>query len=52
MSTERRDSGGPEKPRKPYRSPRVVEYGDIRAVTWTVSPQGKNDGGGGKTKTA
>ncbi len=52
MSTEHRDSGRPEKPRKPYRPPRVVEYGDIRAVTRTLSPQGKNDGGGGKTKTA
>jgi hypothetical protein len=37
--------------RKPYRAPRLVEYGDVRAITQTVGAINKNDGGGGKTKT-
>jgi hypothetical protein len=53
MSTEPRASAKAEKTQKPYQTPRLVEYGDIRAVTQTLSPSGtKNDGGSGKTKTA
>ena len=51
MSTEPRVPAKAEKTRKPYHTPRLVEYGDIRAVTKGVAVSGKNDGGGGKTKT-
>lgn len=37
--------------RKPYCTPRLVEYGDIRAVTQITGRYNKNDGGSGKTKT-
>ena len=40
---------GPAK--KPYESPRLEVYGDIRAVTAAVDVSGKNDGGAGKNKT-
>jgi hypothetical protein len=30
--------------RRPYRSPRLKEYGDIRAVTKAGSPVGRGDG--------
>lgn len=30
--------------RRPYRSPRLKEYGDIRAVTKAGSPVGMGDG--------
>ena len=39
-------------PKKPYRSPVLEVYGDIRAITKTVGLMGKNDGGGAlMTKT-
>lgn len=30
--------------KRPYRSPRLKEYGDIRAVTKALSPVGMGDG--------
>ncbi len=30
--------------KRPYRSPRLKEYGDIRAVTKAISPVGMGDG--------
>ena len=49
----RRDKSPQAKPaRKPYRSPVLEVYGNIRAITKNVGPTGKNDGGGtGMTKT-
>ena len=41
-----------QEPRKPYTSPRLVEYGDIREITRALGGTlGMNDGGGGKDKT-
>jgi len=52
MSTEPRVPRKAPQTRKPYHTPRLVEYGDIRAVTRTLAPLGyRNDGGSGKTKT-
>jgi hypothetical protein len=45
---------GETKPlKKPYQSPRLITYGDIRELTLnTGNANPKNDtGGGGKTKT-
>ncbi len=53
MSTEPRVPAKAEKIKKAYQSPRLIEYGDIRAVTHAVGQSGKKDGGGGKIqKTA
>jgi hypothetical protein len=39
-------------PKKPYRSPVLEVYGDIRAITKAVGLMGMGDGGGGlMTKT-
>ena len=52
MSSESRVPQQAPPSRKPYQTPRLVEYGDIRAITRTLSPSGnRNDGGSGKTKT-
>jgi hypothetical protein len=40
-----------EPAKKPYESPRLEVYGDIRAVTAAVALVGKNDGGHGSDKT-
>lgn len=41
-----------QEPRKPYTSPRLVDYGDIREITRaTGGTLGMNDGGAGKDKT-
>ena len=38
--------------KRPYRSPRLKEYGDIRAVTKALSPVGMGDGAmAGATKS-
>lgn len=44
MKRESRD------PRKPYRSPKLAVYGDLRVLTKTKKGK-KNDGGGGKPNT-
>ncbi len=42
----------PPQPRKPYSTPRLVQYGDIREITRNLGGTlGMNDGGGGKDKT-
>jgi len=42
----------PQQPRKPYTSPKLVHYGNIREITRnTGGTVGKNDGGGGNDKT-
>jgi hypothetical protein len=51
MATES-TSLDPDRPaKKPYESPRLEVYGDIRAVTAAVGNVGKNDGGHGADKT-
>ena len=41
-----------ERPRKPYTTPKLVHYGNIREITKAVGGVvGKNDGGAGKDKT-
>jgi hypothetical protein len=41
-----------QEPGKPYTSPRLVDYGDIREITRaTGGTLGMNDGGAGKDKT-
>lgn len=43
----------PEQPRKPYTSPKLVQYGNIREITKNLGGTlGMNDGGSGKDKTA
>lgn len=41
-----------ESPRKPYSTPELVHYGNIREITKNLGGTvGKNDGGGGNDKT-
>lgn len=41
-----------EHPRKPYTTPELVHYGNIREITKALGGTvGKNDGGGGNDKT-
>lgn len=41
-----------ESPRKPYSTPELVQYGNIREITKNLGgTMGANDGGGGKDKT-
>ena len=41
-----------QQPRKPYTSPKLVHYGNIRAITRALGGTlGKNDGGGGNDKS-
>jgi len=43
---------GARAPRKPYRRPTVVRYGDVATLTRTGAVGGKNDkGSGSKTRT-
>ena len=43
---------GTRAPRKPYRRPTVVRYGDVATLTRTGAVGGKNDkGSGSKTRT-
>ena len=43
---------GARAPRKPYRRPTVVRYGDVATLTGTGAVGGKNDkGSGSKTRT-
>ncbi len=32
---------------KPYQTPRLVSYGNIREITKNIGPKGSLDGGGG-----
>lgn len=49
-SGESRD--GQRAPRKPYRRPTVVRYGDVTTLTRSGTVGGKNDkGSGSKTRT-
>ena len=36
-----------QEPKKPYVSPELVVYGDIRTITHANDDLGRNDGGGG-----
>ena len=51
----RRDSTPPDSgaaPRKPYRRPTIVRYGDVTALTLNGAVGAKNDkGSGAKTRT-
>ena len=47
-SDQRRTTG--RLPKKSYETPRLVEYGDIAAVTQTVGMGGNPDGGNGTMK--
>ena len=41
-----------QQPGKPYTSPKLVQYGNIRDITKALGGTlGKNDGGGGNDKT-
>lgn len=55
MTSDHRPSGKTEKTehsRKPYASPTLVQYGNIREITKALGGVvGKNDGGSGKDKT-
>lgn len=43
---------GPENSKKPYNSPKLEIYGDLKSITRAVAPTGpKNDGGSGKDKS-
>ncbi len=37
----------PDQTKKPYHTPEVVVYGNIREITRNLGPKGANDGGGG-----
>lgn len=55
MTTETRptDSNKIDLPKKPYSSPSLLVYGDIRELTKNLGgTTGMNDGGGGPDKTA
>lgn len=39
----------PEQTKKPYKTPRLEVYGDIRQITLTVAMIGSMDGGTGTT---
>jgi hypothetical protein len=49
MRSQSTQSGEENLTRKPYRSPHVSIYGDIREITKAVGNMGKGDGGAGKT---
>ena len=44
QTRERAPEPAPSPPKKPYRAPRLVEYGDLRAITRTKGGM-MNDGG-------
>jgi hypothetical protein len=51
---KRPDAGrdGLRAPRKPYRRPTIVRYGDVTALTRSAATGAKNDkGSGAKTRT-
>lgn len=45
-----RDRSDPLPPKKPYRAPMILVYGDIRAITRAVGRTGRADGGKGNMK--
>lgn len=51
MTTESTSSKQGRSVKKPYESPRLEVYGDIRVTDTTGYMSPRNDGGGGKTKT-
>ena len=51
-SNRARARGGEPSPRKPYRRPSIVRYGDVTTLTRSGSLGAKNDkGSGSKTRT-
>jgi hypothetical protein len=46
------ETNNTERPRKPYTTPELLHYGNIREITRNLGgTMGKNDGGAGKDKT-
>ena len=53
MSSEKPTTNNPDLPAKPYHTPQLITYGDVREITRANGgTTGKNDGGAGPDKTS